>query len=213
MSWLVHLANVFYLAAYLVKDILWLRVVTCLAGVCLLGTLAVQPVLPWVAIAWNLLFLIINTVHIHLLWLERRPVALHPEEQRLHELVFHALRPRELKRLLAIGELRAHAAGERLVARGQPLDHLMVIVDGEARVHVGDRALAQLGPGKFIGELSYLTGQPPGAEVRAEGALRVAAWECTRLRAHLERRPEVRGALQHVLGADLASKLRAPPAT
>jgi hypothetical protein len=204
----MHLANLLYLAAYLVKDILWLRVVTSLAGLCLLVMLSTQPTPAWAAIAWNLLFVVINTVQIHLLLLERRPIALHPDEQRLHQLVFRSLRPRELRRLVAVGELRAHGGGERLVASGEPLDRLMLIVDGQARVRVGERDLASLGAGKFIGEMSWLTGQPPSAEVLAEPGLRVASWDARKLREHLEHHPEVRVALQQVMGADLAHKLR-----
>jgi hypothetical protein len=58
---LFHLANALYLLAYLVRDILWLRLVTVLAGTALLTTFLLQPSPPWAAIAWNLVFLIINS--------------------------------------------------------------------------------------------------------------------------------------------------------
>jgi CRP-like cAMP-binding protein len=131
------------------------------------------------------------------------------DARRLAASTFRDLRPRELVRLLAVGETIEHAAGARVVAQGQALEHLAIVVDGTARVELSDQRTVELGHGKLIGELSYLTGKPPAATVVAATPLRTVRWPTAALRAFLAKHPETRTAVQLVLGSDLAAKLRA----
>src|SRR5262245_51875725 len=70
---LINAANVLYLASYVVRDILWLRALTMVAGLALVFYYALLPAPLVVAIAWNAVFLAINAWQIRLLLLERRP--------------------------------------------------------------------------------------------------------------------------------------------
>jgi len=241
---LFHTANALYLISYAVRDILWLRVITVLAGLALLASFLLDPAPPWPAVAWNVLFFIINLVRIHLLILERRPIPLTADQQRLATLVFHTLRPRELVRLLRVGRIVDHPAGARVIERGAPLGDLMLVIAGTARVELGDKpAIAsegtlasspaggrggsiasegtlasspaggrggsiEIADGAFIGEMSYLTGKAPGADVVAATPLRIVHWPTSDLRAFLDTSPELHATMQQVIGADLAIKLR-----
>jgi CRP/FNR family cyclic AMP-dependent transcriptional regulator len=64
----------------------------------------------------------------------------------------------------------AHRArqGAILTKKGQHGLEAFVIVDGEARVEVGGKAIAELGAGDFIGELSLIDGRPRTATVIAD---------------------------------------------
>jgi hypothetical protein len=205
---LFHLANALYLVSYAVRDILWLRVITVLAGLTLLGSFLQAPSPPWPAIAWNLVFFVINVVRIHLLVRERRPVPLSADEQHVANLVFRSLRPRELQRLLRVGAFVDHAPGAALVRCGAPLDALLLVVRGTARVELAGKPAIEIADGTFVGELCYLTGKPPGADVVAATPVRVVRWKAADLRAFLDDNPELNAVVQQVLGADLAAKLR-----
>jgi CRP-like cAMP-binding protein len=212
MTWEFHAVNVLFLVSYAVKDILWLRLVVCVASVATMAAMAAAtPLPPVVAFAWQSVFLVINFARLLQLVHERRAVPLGPDARRLATSVFAGLRPRALLRLLAVGELVDHAAGAQVVRRGQALDPLAVVVEGRARVQLETTQAVELGDGAFIGELSYLTGKPPGADVVAATSLRIVRWPCTALRDHLEANPDTRTVMQLVLGADLASKLRGAP--
>jgi len=202
-----HLANVMFLLSYTVRDILWLRLITLLAGASLILSFVLQPHPPTAAIVWQVIFLAINIVRIHLLIRERRPIPLAADEQHLANLVFRTLRPRELVRLVHTGSLVDHTPGTKLVTRGVVLDDLMVIVRGTASVKL-DQGAIEIKDGTFIGELGFLTGKPPGADVEAATPLRVLVWRVPTLRAFLDDNPELRATMQQVLGADLAMKLR-----
>src|ERR1700756_1171105 len=99
MAYLLHAANVLYLLSYLVKDILWLRLLTVVAGLLLLTWALLQPQPLWGSVAWNSLFLAINLYQSWLLIMERRPVRLTERESRLYQLVFRSLTPREFVKL------------------------------------------------------------------------------------------------------------------
>ncbi|MFN0245705.1 MAG: cyclic nucleotide-binding domain-containing protein [Kofleriaceae bacterium] len=205
---LFHVANALFLLSYAVKDILWLRVITVLAGVTLLATFFQAEPPPWPAIAWNLVFFAINVARIYMLLLERRPIPLSADEQHLSSLVFRTLRPRELVRLLGVGAYVDHPDGTRFVTRGEKLEHLLLVVRGKARVVLDGAPAIEIGDGTFVGELGFLTGKPPGADVIATSQLRVLCWPVEGLRAFLDDNAELHSVMQQVLGADLAAKLR-----
>lgn len=88
---LLHVANILYLAAFMVRDILWLRILTVVAAFCLITYFYMRPEPLMPPIYWNLAFTALNVFWIARLLLERRPVNLSPEEQRLCELVFRTM--------------------------------------------------------------------------------------------------------------------------
>jgi hypothetical protein len=209
MQALIHVANVLYLCSYLVKDIFWLRALTVVAGLVLLAFYALQPTPLLPAIAWNVLFAIINIYQLYLLFLERRPVALGEREQQLYRLVFRSLTPREFTKLLAVGRWEEARADERLVESGRALDRVMVIFAGKTAVRAGDKAIAELGAGQFVGEMAFLTGQTPTVDVVAIEPTRYVTWPTRSLSHFLETNPALRAAIQLVIGTDLVGKLRA----
>lgn len=210
MQAFAHLANVLILLSFLVRDILWLRLLSILAGVTLVPYfLYGEAEVLWVPLAWNGVFTVINLVQIYRLLMERRPVRFTEFERRLHDRVFHALEPRAFLDLLAMAELRSADDQSKLLAQGEELGELLLICEGEVSIVVDERPVAQLGEDRFIGEMSFLTGEPTSASALAKGTIRYAAWSCTSLREFFARRPEVHSGMQLILGHDLAHKLRA----
>lgn len=206
MTWWFHVANALFLVSYAVKDILWLRLVTCVASVFTMVALSrVNP--SWELVAWQSLFFVINFGRLIQLVYERSPVKLDADARQLATSVFTGLRPRELLRLLAVGEIVEHSPGTRIIQKGQPLASLAVVITGTARVELRERKV-ELVSGAFIGELSYLTGRKPRADVVAATSVRVVAWPTAALRGHLDKYPDTRTAVQLVIGADIATKLR-----
>jgi hypothetical protein len=204
---LIHVANVLYVISYLVKDILWLRLLTVVAGSVLLAYYVLLPVPLWAAIGWNVVFLAINLRQIRVLLLERRPVRLTPDELRLHQLAFRSLTQREFAKLLRIARWESIAADHRFVSKGQPLDRIMVIADGRACVEIAGATGVELRPGCFVGEMSFLTGQTPNADVVATEPTRLVTWPQSELKAFLGRDAELRAIVQMAIGEDLVAKL------
>src|SRR5947209_9691671 len=111
----ITFANVLYLVSYSVHDILWLRVLTVAAALFLLPYYYLQPAPLWMPIAWSVVFVAINAYWIVRLGLERRPVHLTAEEQRLRELAFPSLTAREALALYKTGVWDDIAPGKSIV--------------------------------------------------------------------------------------------------
>jgi CRP/FNR family transcriptional regulator, cyclic AMP receptor protein len=80
-------------------------------------------------------------------------------------------------------------AGREILRKGQTGTGLHVIVDGEAKVLVGDGTGRRLGPGAFFGEISLLDRGPRTATVVAETPLRTLALSSWNFRAALKEHP------------------------
>lgn len=91
---------------------------------------------------------------------------------------FRDLAPPDLVALGQLLSLEHYRAGEAIATAGQPVQGLLVLLDGRARVTAdvdGDRReLAVLGRGALIGELSLVTDLPATADVTAIDDVEVA---------------------------------------
>jgi Popeye protein conserved region len=202
-----HLANVLYVVSYLVTDILWLRALAVAGGLSSLTWTLTAPTPSLTFIGWTLVYNTINVVQIARLWRERRPVRLDADAQALYTAAFRTLTPREFQRLLAAGRWQEAPAKTVLIEEDTTPGRLLVLVGGRAVVKAHGREIATLGPGQFAGEMSYLTGTRTTAAVATVEPVRFVSWATAELDRFLGRHPELRGALQLVLGRDLATKL------
>ena len=207
---MVHLANVLYLCSYLVRDILWLRVLTILAGLSLLPFYgSCSDHILWAPIAWNLVFMTVNLVQIGILIHERRPQLLAGPEQALYRQVFPDLTPGEFRRLMKLGEWREIANGSTIVRRDSVVLDMLVLREGRLEVRAAGGVIAQLKPGQFVGEMSFLSGEKATADVIATEPSRVLAWSQESLNELLEKKPALAFKIRGILGRDVVAKLRA----
>ena len=205
----IHIANVMYLASYLVRDILWLRCLTIVAGLVLMPFyFSREPVL-WASVGWISVFTLINLYQIYQLLLERRPVSLTRDEQQVHARSFPALTPRQFKKLLAIATWEQAQPSACLIHENKPLERMLLIHAGRLSVETDGAALATLEAGAFVGEMSFLTGQAPQASVFAREDTTYVCWPVADLHAFLQAQPDIRAIWQRVIGTDLVCKLRA----
>ena len=202
-----HLANVLYVVSYLVTDILWLRALAVLGGLSSLTWTLTAPTPSLTFIGWTLVYNTINMVQIGRLWHERRPLRLSADEQALYAAAFRTLTPREFQRLMAAGTWQDAPAKEILIEEGARPGRMLVLASGRAVVKAHGRVVAVLQPGQFAGEMSFLTGAATTAAVEVVEAARFVSWATADLERFLAKHPPLRGALQIVLGRDLAAKL------
>ncbi|HMG47814.1 MAG TPA: FAD-dependent oxidoreductase [Allosphingosinicella sp.] len=78
----------------------------------------------------------------------------------------------EIDRIRAFGEPRRYRTGERLVAAGENLAGMFVLLEGKVLVTGTDalgraEPIAELGPGMFLAEIGQLSGQPALFEAEA----------------------------------------------
>jgi len=114
------------------------------------------------------------------------------------------LSPEELDRLAESVEERVYLPGEAVVREGARGEEFFYITQGGASVTVSGslQPVATLGPGKYFGEMSLLTGQPRSATVMASQELHVLVVHPEIMRTLLHKNP----ALADQFGAAIAQR-------
>jgi len=78
----------------------------------------------------------------------------------------------QLERIAHTYDEDMFAEGQRVLRKGMSGSGLYVILDGEARVVLGERELARIGRGEFFGDVSALLDTPPVSDIVAATSLR-----------------------------------------
>ncbi len=114
--------------------------------------------------------------------------------------------------LTVAGSRQRLGRGTVLVSEGAPSDQVFLVLDGELAVtssRTGDRALARLGSGEVVGELSFLDSRPPVATVAvASEEASVLAIPRGVLTEKLEEDAPFAARFYRALGSFLAARLR-----
>lgn len=112
--------------------------------------------------------------------------------ERLSQLALFAdLTPMQVEAIAHSFEETVFAADERVLRHGLSGGNFHVILEGEARVVVGNQVLRTLGRGDFFGEIAALTGETPSADVVAETMLRCLVIPPQELERLLLERPQM----------------------
>jgi CRP/FNR family cyclic AMP-dependent transcriptional regulator len=207
IDYLVHFSNVLLLVSYSVRDILKLRWFAVAAALTNMPYFLLQPTVLWPPILWAGVFTAINLYQISRIYLERRPVVLSGDEQTLYDLGFRSLRPREFVSLTLVGEWKSGVAGEKILTEGEPVSRLCIPIAGSADVRKQGKPVGRLEPGHIIGTALALTGAPSPVEATFTESARYMSWPLQSLRAFMDKRPDLRAALQALVNRDLAGKV------
>jgi len=208
MEALIHSANAIYLVSYVMRDILWLRIFTVIAALCLILYFYYLPEPLLTPVYWNILFVTLNVFWISRLLLERRPINLTADEKQLCDLVFRLISPREMISLLKIGTWETAEANECLIAGGSDLDKLMLVQSGQACMIVDGVKTQFINPGQFMGSISFITDESAPADFVASEPTRYLRWDKLSLKRYLMKKPDLHAAIQATLSMDLTEKLK-----
>src|SRR5262245_57512638 len=207
VEYLVHFSNILLLVSYSVRNMLWLRWFAVAAAVANLPYYLAQTTVLWPPVIWGGVFMLINLYQIARIYLERRPVVLSAEEQQLYDLGFRALRPRAFVSLLLAGQWRDAAPGERIIAQGQAVERISIPISGSVEITRNDERIGSFPAGQIVGLGLAVTGEPSSFGAAFTDAGRYMSWPLARLRKFLDKRPELRVALQQLASRDLATKV------
>jgi CRP-like cAMP-binding protein len=85
--------------------------------------------------------------------------------------LFHGLGETDLQELLAISNPRQCRTGDTLIQEGEASGSLFIIARGQVEIRKANRAgaLARLGPGECVGEMSVVSDERPSVSVVCSG--------------------------------------------
>jgi CRP-like cAMP-binding protein len=207
-DYLVNLSSILTLISFTVQSILALRLLAIGAQLTFIPYCLMQSPPLWTPVIWNVLFLAVNVFNVILLLLERRPVKFNPDEEKLYNLAFKSLSPREFLKLLALGEWRDGEPGETLISSGSPNTYAPILCRGEAVVIAEGEEIVKIPEGKLIGVSSILVGDPMPVDIKLNTPSRYICWHLEPLRKFLDKQPELRTKFQSIVSHDLARSVQ-----
>jgi Cyclic nucleotide-binding domain len=174
---LAQLAYFFTLLSYGARNIFWLRLSAILASACALVfsfNASSEPL--WIPIFWNLNFLAVNGIHLALSRWRGRDVKLNALEDFLAKTALANFPPAEVRSFAQIAREGELAAGSLMIKEGSKIEQLYCLLKGKVDVFVGGEKVAELGPGRFVGEMSLLTRSLTRADVRVNEEIKALVW-------------------------------------
>ena len=201
-----HLAFGLIAFSFLVKDILWLRVVSILASLFSVLYNFYIPVEPmWLAINWNIVFVLVNLYHIAVIIYEKRPIKMAPKDKELYETLFRDLSPVEYLKVTKIANWKTFKSGETIIRQEHLVTDLILIYNGTVDVVVGKKKVAELKDGQFVGEMSFLTEKSATATCIVKHDTECLVWKQPEFKDLLKRNPSLYYTIQGLLSNQLVS--------
>ena len=203
-----HLAFGLIAFSFLVKDILWLRIVSIVASLFSVFYNWVIPVEPmWIPIGWNFVFVLLNLYHIAIIIYEKRPVDMSPKHKELYETMFKNMTPVEFLKITKIADWIHFKSKESITQKGHTVPTLNLIYNGTVDVIVDDKKVAELKDGQFVGEMSFLTEKPATATCVVKHDTECLVWKQEQFKDLLKRNPSLYFTIQSLLSAQVSSAL------
>ena len=201
-----HLAFGLIAFSFLVKDILWLRIVSILASLFSVFYNWVIPVEPmWIPIGWNFVFVGLNLYHIAVIIYEKRPIKMAPKDKELYETLFKDLSPLEYLKISKVAQWIKYKAGETIIRQDHLVPDLILIYNGTVDVVVENKKVAELKDGQFVGEMSFLTEKTATATCIVKHNTECLVWKQPEFKELLKRNPSLYYTIQSLLSNQLVS--------
>ena len=203
-----HLAFGLIAFSFLVKDILYLRILSILASLFSVLYNFYIPLEPmWLAINWNIVFVLVNIYHIAVIIYEKRPVKMSSKEKELYETMFRGLSPVEFLKITKIAQWKKYKTPLPIITQGKPVKDLILIYNGLVDILVNDNKVAELKDGQFVGEMSFLTEKPATATCKVAHTTECLVWPQKDFKDLLKRNPSLYFTIQSLLSEQVSNNL------
>lgn len=203
------IAALFSCSAYLLGNILWLRILLILAST----TYIISGVSLGITsmVGWNSAYLIINAYHVMLLLMDRITITLPQEAKNIYHLHFSHMSTREFKKIITINNF-CTISNKTIIHETDTTDKLYIVLKGTVNIVSNGVPIACLCEGDMIGEMSFMRNKPASvsssANAIAEGVVECAFWTHEDLDKLKLKNREVYNKFISVIGCDLVRKLK-----
>ena len=194
--------------SFLMQDMSRLRliaIVSAVLGIFYNYNVTESPL--WLVIFWLSTFMTINLSMLVAEHIRNKSAKFNKDEQELFETLFPELSAFEFLQLLNAGSWKTIRSRERFISAQKENFKLALIWRGQAKVLKGKKVAANLKRGTLIGEISFLTGEKPTADVLLESGSLVLVWDHEKLRQWISKNSDAAISFQRLMTSDLAAKI------
>ena len=201
-----HFTYFLLIVSMLMRRMVWLRSLAIASGVAKIiyrAFLVADPV----SVFWEAIFIAVNIGQLMLIWYYEKHHRFDEHERDFASTMPPDIERRTVRRLLAGADVRTLDKGATLTTQGAPVDALYYLVSGVATIEKDGEVIAACGPGDYVGEMSFVSGNPASATARVVKPMRVLAFDQTKLRAAISTDSAIRRAMEASLNVNLVGKL------
>jgi hypothetical protein len=209
------LAFVVICVAFLIRKILWMRLLLLTATLLALVFCYASPeraaMLHEHTAVWLWLLVGVQGVRLVTALRERQSLRWSTEEMELRSTVFKGMTARSFNKLMRAGRWRTLKPESLIVVEDREVKQVALVYHGHAVVQVQGKTVARVKHGSFVGEMALLAGGVASATVKAVESVRCVMWNTDDLRDLMNRDRDLEAALHEVFSADLIEKLGTAP--
>jgi len=200
-----HISYVLLITSMLMRRMVWLRTIAVAAGS--FSSFYYITIFDYVSAFWEGVFTLVNLAQLAIIAFENRKARFTAEEQLFIDVALQHVDQAHCRRVVRLGNWIDEADSVVLITEDTAPDLLYFVVNGTARVDRHGQQVGIVGPGDFLGEMSYLTGKKATATVTTVTPMRFLVFDRAQLRSYLVKFPEVRHALESGFNRNLVDKL------
>jgi len=185
----------------MMRDISWLRTFAIASGTTRI--IFEDPVTAF----WEMLLVSVNIGQLALIWWDNRKRNFSPAIQQFLSTFDPPLSNASAAALVRAGLWHEAPTGSMLTSQGEAIGALLYVSSGEVRIEVNGAEVGVCSTGDFLGEMTWQSGKAATATTVASGSVKYFRFERKRLLKLLNRRPELKFALQTSFNKNLVDKL------
>lgn len=201
-----HFTYFLLIVSMLMRRMVTLRLLAVASGLAKIVYRAAFVLDP-VSVLWETIFVIVNIVQLLIIWYYEHHHRFAEEHQHFAQNMPESVDRSAIKRLLDLSDLERFEPGAVLTTEGTAVRQLVYLADGIVKIEHADRVVAICGPGDYIGELSFLSGNPATATATVVKPTRALVFDQSRLNAAIAADAQLRRTLESALNKNLAGKL------
>ncbi|WNK00590.1 cyclic nucleotide-binding domain-containing protein [Thalassospiraceae bacterium LMO-JJ14] len=153
-------------------------------------------------------WIFISIIGLIRMYLLTRHIRFSDEERAFIDQAMRNLSKRKARKFLDAGYWIDGESGAVLTREGEPVEHLIYLLEGEAEIISSGRAIAVCEAHSFIGELTAMSGEPATATVRLDRPSRYFCIGVQVLRQRLMKDLEIRANLESCVSQQMLHKLK-----
>lgn len=159
----------------------------------------------WDAILASTVIAVANIWVICAIFIERTTFTMSPKMLDLYRS-FPTFNPGQFRKIMKTAHWVTAEDDTQIAHEGVHLEYLYLVASGDMVLR-RDGVVSQIGPGHFVGEISYLIGGPAMADVFAQEGTEYVCWDKSKLVKQANKSPALSNALDALLNRDVAGKL------
>jgi hypothetical protein len=201
-----HLTYLLLIISMLMRRMVTLRLLAVASGLAKIVYRAFFMLDP-VSVLWETIFVIVNVVQLVIIWYYEYHHHFPDEQQHFADNMPADTDKAALKRLLDLSDLEKLPPEAVLTREGEAVTKLVYLADGIVKIEHGGRVVAICGPGDYVGELSFLSGNPASATATVVKPVRALTFDQDKLSKAIQADGALRRTLESALNKNLAGKL------